>query len=73
MVSAADDAEMDAETEEKETQGGDVVDVAEDDLLAAHVDGDDTLASNWNLAIFGEGDVLIVYSVVGDKGLVRMP
>ena len=73
VISAAEDAVVDAETEEREAQGGDVVDVADDDVPAAHVDGDDSFAGNCNFAIFGEGDVLIVHSAVGDEGFVGMP
>ena len=73
VVSAAEDAAVDAETEEREAQVGDVVDVANDDVPAAHVDGDDSFASNWNLAIVGEGDVLVVHPAVGDEGFVGMP
>ena len=70
MVFAAEDAAADAEAEDRETQGGEVVDVADDNLLAAHVDGNDALASNQSLAIFGESDVLVVYAMVGDEGFV---
>ena len=44
--------------------------IADDDILAAHVDGDDALSSNWCLAIVGESDVRVVYAKVGDKGIV---
>ena len=64
---------MDAEAEEREAQVGDVVDVGNDNFLAAHVDGDESFAGNWNFDIVGEGDVLIVHSAVGDEGFVGMP
>ena len=73
MFSAAEDASVDADTEEREAQVGDVVDVANDDVPAAHVDGDESFASNWNLAIIGEGDVLVVRPAVGDEGFVGIP
>ena len=64
---------MDAETEEREAQGGDVVDVGNDNVPAAHVDGDNSFSGNWNFAIVGEGDALVVHPVVGDEGFVGMP
>ena len=73
MVSAAGDAAVDAETEERETQGGDVVDVTDDDILAAHVKSDDAIFRNGSLAIVGESDVLVVYAIVGHESLVGVP
>ena len=51
----------------------DVVDVANDDILSAHIDGDDALARDGSLAIVGESDVLVVYAIVGDESLVGVP
>ena len=73
MVSAAGDAAVYAYTEERKTQGGDVVDVADDDILAAHVDGDDALSRNGSLAIVGESDVLVIDAMVEDESLVGVP
>ena len=73
VVSIAKDAAVDLETEDKETQGGDVVDVANDDILAAHVDGDDALSRDGSLDIVGESDVLVVDTMVGDDSLVGVP
>ena len=50
-----------------------MVDVADDDILAAHVDGDDALARDGSLAIVGESDVLVVDTMVGDESLVGVP
>ena len=50
-----------------------MVDIADDDILAAHVDGDDAFFSNEGLAIVGESDVLVVDAMVGDEGLVVVP
>ena len=47
-----------------------MVDGADDDILAAHVDGDDALARDGSLAIVGESDVLVVDTMVGDESLV---
>ena len=47
-----------------------MVDVADDDILAAHVDGNDALFSDGSLVTVGESDVLFVYAIVGDEGLV---
>ena len=46
VISAAEDAAVDAEAEEREAQVGDVVNVTNDDILASHVDGDDSFAGN---------------------------
>ena len=50
-----------------------MVDVVDDDLLAAHFDGNDALTEDRNLRAVGEGDVLVVHLLVRDKGLVGMP
>ena len=50
-----------------------MVDVADDDILAAHVDGDDALSRDGSLAIVGESDVLVVYAIVGDESPVGVP
>ena len=36
-----------------------MVDVADDDLLAAHVDGDDSLSGDGDFGVIGEGDILV--------------
>ena len=50
-----------------------MVDVANDDILAAHFDGDDALARDGSLAIVGKSDVLVVDTMAGDEGLVGVP
>ena len=47
--------------------------IADDDILAAHVDGDDALSRDGSLAIVGESDVLVVDTMVGDESLVGVP
>ena len=50
-----------------------MADVADDDILAAHVDGDDALSRDGSLAIVGESDVLVVDTLVGNESLVGLP
>ena len=50
-----------------------MVDVADDDILAAHVDDNDALSRDGSLAIVGESDVLVVDTMVGDESLVGVP
>ena len=73
VVSTAEDAVVDAEAKERNAQGRETVDVADDDFLVDHAGDDDALASNWYLSILGGGDVLVVHLVVGDEKIVRMP
>ena len=73
VISAAEDAAVDAEAEEREAQVGDVVDVANDAVHAIHVDGNDALPRDGSLAIVGENDVLVVDAMVGDESLVGVP
>ena len=47
-----------------------MVDVADDDILAAHVDGDDAPSRDGGLSIVRESDVLVVDAMVGDESLV---
>ena len=50
-----------------------MLDVADDDILAPHVDGDDALSRDGSLAVVGESDVLVVDRMVGDESLVGVP
>ena len=43
VVAAAGDAAVETQAEQGETESRDMVDVADDDLLAAHFDGDNAL------------------------------
>ena len=47
-----------------------VVDVADNNILTPHIGSDDALASNGDLAIIGEGDILIVDAMIGDESFV---
>ena len=59
------------------TEGGaevwDVVHAADAALLAPHLNGDGATACNADLAVVGEGDVLVIYTVVIDEGFVEGP
>ena len=50
-----------------------MVNVADDYLLAAHFDGNDSLSGDGDLGVVGKGDVLVVHLLVGDEGLVGVP
>ena len=73
VVPTAQDAVVDADAEEGEAKVSDVVDVADDHLLVPHFNGDGFFASNVNLAVVGERDILVVDAVVYDEGLVVRP
>ena len=47
-----------------------MVDVADDDILAAHVDSNNALSRDGSLAIVGESNILVVDAMVGDESLV---
>ena len=64
VVSTARDAAVDTEAEEGEAKVRDVVDVSNDHLLAYHFNGDGSFASNANLSVVDERDVLVVDMVV---------
>ena len=70
MVAAAWDLLVDSEAEQGEAEVWDVVHVADDDLLASHLDGDGASACEADLAVVGEDDELVVDAVVVDEGLV---
>ena len=70
MISTAEDAAVDTKAEERETQRWNVVDVIVDDLLTPHFYGDDTLASNGDVAVVGKRNVLVVHTMVQDEGVV---
>ena len=50
-----------------------MLDVTDDDIFAAHVDGNDALSRDGILAIVGESDVLVVDTMLGDESLVGVP
>ena len=51
----------------------DGVEIADDNLLALHFNGDGSLARNANLAVVDKHDVLVVDVVVHNEGLVVRP
>ena len=63
-VPTSQDTTVDAEVEEGEAKVWDVVDVADDHLLASHFNGDGSFVRNSNLAVVGERDVLVVDTFV---------
>jgi hypothetical protein len=73
VVAAAWDPSVDSEAEQGEAEVRDVVHVADDDLLASHLDGDGASACDADLAVVGEGDELVVDAVVVDESLVEGP
>ena len=64
VVPTARDAAVDVEAEEGEAKVQDVVDVADDHLIAPHFNDDGSFARNANLAVIDERDILVVGAVV---------
>ena len=64
MVPTARDAAVNAKAEEGELKVRDVVDAADDHLLAPHLNGNCSFARNANLTVVDERDVLVVDAVV---------
>ena len=54
VVAVAGDPSVDLEAEQGKVEVWDVVHVADDDLLASHLDGDGASACNADLAVVGE-------------------
>jgi hypothetical protein len=73
VVATAGDIPVDVEAEEREAEVQDVVHVANDDLIAPLFYGDGAPPRNADLTVVGEGDVLVVDTVVVDEGLVKGP
>ena len=59
------------EAEQGEVEIWVVVHVADDDLLAPHIDGDGATACDEDLDAVGEGDVLVVDAVLVDECLLE--
>ncbi len=73
VVTAAGDAAVDAEAEEWEPQGRDVVHVADDDAPTPHVDRNGAATGDRHAGVVGQSDVLAIDSMVADEGVVVWP
>ena len=70
VIPTSQDAAVGAEAEEGEAKVWYVVDVGDDHFLASHFNGNGSFASNVNLAVVGNRDVLVVDVVVLNEVLV---
>ena len=58
VIATSEYVSVDAEAKERETKGRNVVDLVDENILTPHINGDDTLACNGDVAIVGKCGVL---------------